>query len=541
METIEIKNDEKSASITTSSRFDPISKRNESLRTSFEKMLHVIEDLQKSGGSNKVWEAERHPPRESSRQKRRIHPPKSQSFSAIIGSPNYSSKVKFSQGQMLLRRSKSEIFFHSWDYSPLLIGLTDGALETTALSMSDSGSKKSVSPIASPSTSIPGSRSIASSTKPKAQNRIRIVEATEDSETVSSIAGDDNDRKADRSTLTQENNTPRKISKEDIQEKRWEEFFLEGNKERDRLEKLKKNRDVVFEKDLQGNSVIIAASLDYLVSKLISDSIGFESDFVHNLLLAHPAFVDTATFADMIIKLYHQCTEHALSIADDKARHMQTIKKSRIINAIRRWISFNEIQDDEVVMKKLREFADMIATSSDVAEKSLAHQLQQALITITNESPKLESKFPKLKRTSTISSLISKQKKVNFETVSFSDIDPKEFAKHMTASDWKLFAKIKNKEFLAKAKSKQEGETAAPNLLKMIECFNQTSNWVATEILLTPNPKQRITVMERFVSLMKNLRNYNNFHGTWAIYSAFNKSCIQRLKLEWKVNNVFSV
>lgn len=34
----------------------------------------------------------------------------------------------------------------------------------------------------------------------------------------------------------------------------------------------------------------------------------------------------------------------------------------------------------------------------------------------------------------------------------FSDIDPMEFAKHLTAGDWKLFKKIKMKELLNKGK-----------------------------------------------------------------------------------------
>jgi Ras-specific guanine nucleotide-releasing factor 2 len=70
--------------------------------------------------------------------------------------------------------------------------------------------------------------------------------------------------------------------------------------------------------------------------------------------------------------------------------------------------------------------------------------------------------------------------------------------------------------------------------LKLIERFNRTSNWIASEILLTANPKQRITVLERCISLIKSLRDLKNFHGAWTIYSALNKSCIQGLKAEWK-------
>jgi len=66
----------------------------------------------------------------------------------------------------------------------------------------------------------------------------------------------------------------------------------------------------------------------------------------------------------------------------------------------------------------------------------------------------------------------------------------------------------------------------------MISDFNRLSRWVSSEILLTPNEKQRFTVIERMVELLKCLRKLQNFHGVWAVYSGLSRMCIQ--KLSWK-------
>jgi len=113
------------------------------------------------------------------------------------------------------------------------------------------------------------------------------------------------------------------------------------------------------------------------------------------------------------------------------------------------------------------------------------------------------------------------------------DVEPIEIAKHLTAIDWKYFRKIKTKELIKKAWSHVDKETQSPNLVKLIETFNKTANWIVLEILTTGNPKLRVKVLERFIEVLKALKTMQNFHGVFVLYSALTMQCLQTLKSVW--------
>lgn len=62
----------------------------------------------------------------------------------------------------------------------------------------------------------------------------------------------------------------------------------------------------------------------------------------------------------------------------------------------------------------------------------------------------------------------------------------------------------------------------------------QVCFWVATEIVLTPNPKQRSVVIERFIDLAHLCFELRNFNALMAIHMALNLSSVSRLKAGWK-------
>ncbi|ELR16138.1 RasGEF domain containing protein [Acanthamoeba castellanii str. Neff] len=62
----------------------------------------------------------------------------------------------------------------------------------------------------------------------------------------------------------------------------------------------------------------------------------------------------------------------------------------------------------------------------------------------------------------------------------------------------------------------------------------ETCYWVATEIVLTPNQKQRSVVIERFIDLAAQCLKLANFNAVMAIHLALNLSSVSRLKASWK-------
>lgn len=92
----------------------------------------------------------------------------------------------------------------------------------------------------------------------------------------------------------------------------------------------------------------------------------------------------------------------------------------------------------------------------------------------------------------------------------------------------KLFRKIKPSELLA-WRSKQTAENS-PNIVKMIEHFNRVAMWAATCVVNTSRLKQRVKVLTKLISIMKQLKKLQNFDTLLAILSGLESSATFRLK-----------
>jgi hypothetical protein len=82
------------------------------------------------------------------------------------------------------------------------------------------------------------------------------------------------------------------------------------------------------------------------------------------------------------------------------------------------------------------------------------------------------------------------------------------------------------------SKSDPTAEDVTP-VVKATERFNQMTFWVATEIVLSPNSRERAKVLTRFIQIMDELRQENNFNGMMQIYAALNYSYVTRLRKSW--------
>jgi len=124
------------------------------------------------------------------------------------------------------------------------------------------------------------------------------------------------------------------------------------------------------------------------------------------------------------------------------------IRKARVLNAIKKWIRFNEVQDNQVLVDKIISFANKVIAAPIHSQHPYAHQMVKLLTQNSQNSPQPNPHYPRLKRSNTLSIL---RKTVDFDSVSFCDIDPAEFSRHITAGDWKCFRKLKPSELINKA------------------------------------------------------------------------------------------
>ncbi len=109
-------------------------------------------------------------------------------------------------------------------------------------------------------------------------------------------------------------------------------------------------------------------------------------------------------------------------------------------------------------------------------------------------------------------------------------------AQQLTLIESELFYAIQFEEFLEYAAGGENRAVgAAPNLTRVAARFNAVSYWTASQVLIrgADSLRSRAAELERFVGIMEELRQLNNFNGLMAVMAGLNNAAIVRLKDEW--------
>lgn len=119
------------------------------------------------------------------------------------------------------------------------------------------------------------------------------------------------------------------------------------------------------------------------------------------------------------------------------------------------------------------------------------------------------------------------------DKIDFNELDAEELAKHLTMTEFDIFRTIKSSEFHHlnwKQADPAIRSRVAPNIIKMVDRFNSVSYWVATEIVMQTDIRQRVNAFKKFVAVTEHLRAMGNFNGLMEIIAGLNMFSVQRLK-----------
>jgi len=114
-----------------------------------------------------------------------------------------------------------------------------------------------------------------------------------------------------------------------------------------------------------------------------------------------------------------------------------------------------------------------------------------------------------------------------------------EFATLLAAIELKFFQGIEPEEFLEKLTWKGAADEVNPktrNLFGLINWVNQLGYWMATEICLCYDIKDRTKVLVRFIELAKECAKLGCFNSVFALITGLSNSAIARLKNTWQVS-----
>jgi RasGEF domain/RasGEF N-terminal motif len=283
--------------------------------------------------------------------------------------------------------------------------------------------------------------------------------------------------------------------------------------------------DVRWKKLDDGKEVIVAASLDRLIRNLADETCFLQDkDYVAVMIVTHREFL--ASPSELMAKLMERYNSEPPDDLDG-AELEQFIKfrmllRLRITNVLKLWITefTYDFQNDDTLLDMFEQFTGQMLERDE--SKLFGGRLRSLMQEHRNAAmlPGANNPEPYIPCRSNNLQLI--------------DIHPVELARQLTLHDFEVFKRIRPVELLNGAFSKSDKEERAPTVLKLIETFNHTSFWVASEVVSQRKAKERVRVVTYLILVMAELLVLNNFHSLMALYTALIMTPIQRLKITWR-------
>jgi len=280
--------------------------------------------------------------------------------------------------------------------------------------------------------------------------------------------------------------------------------------------------DIIFARDEK--NVIKAGTVEKLVERLTYEK---HSDllFHRHFLLTYRSFM---TQSDLIEKLWQRFNVSTPELKPEEKEEFEKktkfVIRLRVIKTLKDWVDhyWFDFEQDKELYSKLHGFVDYVAKTGMSKEARLISETIQRKV--EGKEDEGIADFAKQPPTPQIPRKIE----------SIHDIDTSEFARQLTMIEFKYYKAIKPHEFLDNHYNKTERNLFASNIVKMIDWFNRVCLWVATSIVMEDNPKDRASIIKKWIDIGEKCRQLQNFNALMEIIGGLRISSISRLKKTWE-------
>ncbi|KAI8901142.1 ras guanine nucleotide exchange factor domain-containing protein [Globomyces pollinis-pini] len=307
-----------------------------------------------------------------------------------------------------------------------------------------------------------------------------------------------------------------------------------------------KDDELVLVKSENGQVVVKHGVIKKLIDRLL-DPTTYDNQFMQTFMLTYKSFIKPLDLIDFIIR---KCKTG--SIVEDSTVIVPSPPLTlKCVNLLKYWCDqyWTDFQMDSELFKKLDDF---INTLENVKLAQMLRNLvnrkqtgvEAPVIDMPTDCPKpilpkslikRLADFPKDKVRPESIYWTPFVRRANDESNTFrlklAELDPLEVARQLTLIEHELFTSIKPRELVGLAWMKDDKEILAPNIIRMVRWSNHIIQWLVTEIVtLKDNPKLRIAMVEKIITIAKHCFTLNNFNGIKEILAALQTSSVYRLK-----------
>ena len=211
---------------------------------------------------------------------------------------------------------------------------------------------------------------------------------------------------------------------------------------------------------------------------------------------------------------------------------INTVIRLRTLNFFKKWveslIETKTIIQDPQVFLRISEVIELLGTTGASAKDSCLALLEELRKTESDLGRiRAEYEEQRAHKTTGASSL-------NATSAFLLETSPKVLAQQITLLDYEVFKSIPIVEFLHQNWTSKQIPPPAANLLLLIDRFNLTSSWVATELVkVTKDKALRIRVLAHMIGVANELLGLHHFNGVFAVMGGLSSAPISRLKETW--------
>ncbi|PRP81579.1 hypothetical protein PROFUN_01086 [Planoprotostelium fungivorum] len=291
-----------------------------------------------------------------------------------------------------------------------------------------------------------------------------------------------------------------------------------------RVPSISDNSDI----QLDENGDIKAASRERLIEALF-DTVQDRKDYISMFLLTYRYFATTN-------EVITECLDHYNRVAPSVTT-ANCLAHIKAVNFLKKWVEsfFDDFTENEEALGKCSRLIEAMsmtdtrlgppfriatALKNTFDKKNTAHKAGGEVKTMvaSENTPSFSERPP-----ASIPPKVANPQSVL-------DLDPQEVARQLTLIDYELCRAIRPKECLGLAWTKKDKLKRSPNLLAMIQGFNNVSRWVTYTLVTELNLKKRTKILSFFLSVLQYLKNeHNNFNAVFAIVGGFGNSAVHRL------------
>jgi len=285
-----------------------------------------------------------------------------------------------------------------------------------------------------------------------------------------------------------------------------------------------------------GRPLVMEGSAEDLLL-LLGSQLDLQTDFVDVFLCTFRYFTTPAEVLDALTKSHRETcldiTSEGRQMDKGAIIDWNEAVERHILTVLVKWYvhHYRDFENDEELDLRLRDFlqSDIFEVSTRVNIPNVLDRLDR--VKEDHEKGRQEAKLMIQYRHAVEKNGAAVMRKTS--TKSIFDISTTGAARALCQLEMDTLQRIPAWELSSLAWVGKTCERDAPLLYEHIYLFNKISNWVATEVVFCQSLEQRASLIEKFIAMARQAREWNNFNTSFQIVLGLQNPALLKLRATW--------